>query len=385
MGGVNKWQRDFILEISMLFLSIKGRINFLQLGRFGNHKEQRYRNQFEKKFDFLEFNRILVSEHGSSHFTIGFDPSHISKSGKCTPGVNYFWSGCAGKAKWGLEIGGIAAIDIDNHTAFHLEAVQTPNNLKSKTLVEHYSDVLIQRKKKLQTLSKYVVADAYFSKENFVSALTKNDFEIVSRLRDDANLRYLFKGEQPYKRGRPKVYNGKIFYDNINDLHLKSEIISSDQKMTHGIVHSIALKRKIKIVILYTRKKNKWTHKIYFSTDLSIHHNLLLKYYQTRFQIEFLYRDGKQHTGLNDSQARSENKLHFHMNTSLTTINVAKIQHWLTVPKSTRGPFSMCDVKTLHHNKLLLFRFLSMFAIDPDKPLNKIKIEQALRYGKIAA
>jgi IS4 transposase len=51
----------------------------------------------------------------------------------------------------------------------------------------------------------------------------------------------------------------------------------------------------------------------------------VLLYYQSRFQIELLYRDGKQHTGLNDSQARSENKLHFHFNASLISINIAKV------------------------------------------------------------
>ena len=82
--GLNKPQKDFFIEIMLLFLSIQGRMNFLQFGRY------------------------------------------ISKSGKKTPGVDKFWSGVAGVAKFGLEIGGIAAIDIDNKTAFHLEAMQTP-------------------------------------------------------------------------------------------------------------------------------------------------------------------------------------------------------------------------------------------------------------------
>jgi hypothetical protein len=60
MMGVKKWQGYFMQEIILLFLSIKGRINFLQLARYGDHQEQRYRNPFEKQFDFLEFNKILV-------------------------------------------------------------------------------------------------------------------------------------------------------------------------------------------------------------------------------------------------------------------------------------------------------------------------------------
>ena len=122
---VNKWRKDFIVEILILFLSIKGRINFSQLGRYGNYSEQRYRQQFEKDFDFLEFNKQLVSEHGSGQFAIAFDPSFISKSGKNTFGLGKYWSGCAKDTKKGLEIGGLAIIDIYNNTAFHLEAVQT--------------------------------------------------------------------------------------------------------------------------------------------------------------------------------------------------------------------------------------------------------------------
>ncbi len=39
MVEVNKWQNDFMIEIIGLFLSIKGKINFLQLGRYGDHQE----------------------------------------------------------------------------------------------------------------------------------------------------------------------------------------------------------------------------------------------------------------------------------------------------------------------------------------------------------
>jgi hypothetical protein len=60
------------------------------------------------------------------------------------------------------------------------------------------------------------------------------------------------------------------------------------------------------------------------STDLSLSVIQILNYYRARFQIDFLYRDGKQFTGLNDCQARSENKLDFQFNMSLTSINITK-------------------------------------------------------------
>jgi hypothetical protein len=80
MKGLNKCKKDFILTVIGLFLSIKGRINFLQLERFSNLDEQSFRNNFEKGFDFLSFNKALVLSHGSGHYTIGFDPSYLGSA-----------------------------------------------------------------------------------------------------------------------------------------------------------------------------------------------------------------------------------------------------------------------------------------------------------------
>ena len=135
-----------MIQLFSLFLSIKGRMNFLQFERFGKFDEQTYRSNFEKEFPFLEFNKNIIKEHCSTNLAIAFDPSFISKSGKKTPGTGYFWSGCAGKSKWGLEIAGLAAIDCENHTAFHLEAVQTMDLKEDQTLVQHYLNVILERK-----------------------------------------------------------------------------------------------------------------------------------------------------------------------------------------------------------------------------------------------
>jgi len=385
MKGVNKWRYDFMIEVFGLILSIKGRINFLQLERFGNHGEQHYRNQFESRFDFISFNKTLIEEHASSHLTIAFDPSYINKSGKSTHGVNWYWSGCAGKSKWGLEIGGIAAIDIDNHTAFHLEAVQTPNDLKSTTLLDHYGSVLVERKESLLSISKYLVADAYFSKMPFVSKLCTQGFQVVSRFRNDAFLQYIYSGEQKMGRGRPKLYDGKIDYNNLNTEYFETKEENETCRIYSAIVHSKSLKRNINLVVVYTLNKGKWSHKLYFCTDLELSTKLVLEYYRTRFQIEFIYRDAKQFAGLNDCQARSENKLHFQFNAALTSTNLAKVSHWLPISKLERKPFSMSSVKTMYHNQLLLNRFFNVFGISPNKQKNKTKIREILRYGTIAA
>ena len=144
-----------------------------------------------------------------------------------------------------------------------------------------------------------------------------------------------------------------------------------ENKIYQAIVFSKSLKRKINLVIVYTNKKGKWNHKLYFCTDLELSAEMVLKYYRTRFQIEFTFRDAKQHTGLNHCQARNENKLHFHFNSSLTAVNIAKVTHWMSVPKALRGAFSMADIKTMYHNDLLLNRFFDVFGIRPNLTKNK--------------
>jgi len=385
LPNINQWRRTFLIETLILFLSIRGRINFLQLARYGKYKEQRYRQQFEKRFDFLAFNKELTLSQGSGRYAIAFDPSYVSKSGKETPGVGWYWSGCANRAKWGLEIGGLAAIDIDNHTAFHLEAVQTLNS-DDQNLCDWYAGVISERIDTLKSISKYLVADAWFSKKSFADKVLSSGMHLVSRLRDDADLKYLCKKAPTGKKGRPRKYTGKINIDNFDKDYFT--FISEDEESTiyAAEAYSKALKRNIMLVhVTYSRANGKDARKLYFSTDISMDPNDVLLYYHSRFQIEFLYRDGKQHTGLNDSQARSENKLHFQFNASLTSINIAKAIHWLSISKNERGAFSMADIKTMNHNILMLNRFFDVFGVSPYSAKNQKHFKELILYGTMAA
>lgn len=385
LPNINLWRRSFLIETLILFMSIRGRINFLQLARYGKHKEQRYRQQFEKPFDFLSFNKEFTLSQGSGRYAIAFDPSYVSKSGKKTPGVGWYWSGCSNRAKWGLEIGGLAAIDIDNHTAFHLEAIQTLN-ADDQSLSDWYAGVISERKDTLTSLSKYLVADAWFSKRSFADQVIQSDMHLISRLRDDADLRYLCNEPPTGKRGRPRKYSGKIIINDIDKDYFRFISNDEEESVYAALVYSKALKRNIKLVhVTYLKAAGKDTRKLYFTTDVDMDPKDVLKYYQSRFQIEFLYRDGKQHTGLNDSQARSENKLHFQFNASLTSINIAKAVHWLSIPKEKRGAFSMSDIKTMNHNALMLNRFFDVFGICPYSTKNQNYVKELILYGTMAA
>ena len=56
----------------------------------------------------------------------------VSKNGKKTPGLGYFWSGCAQAMKRGLEILGIALVDADTREAYAIRAVRHSSNVSIK-------------------------------------------------------------------------------------------------------------------------------------------------------------------------------------------------------------------------------------------------------------
>jgi hypothetical protein len=360
-------------------------INFLQLGRYGQFCEQRYRQQFEEYFNFFSFNAALIREHCGPRRVIAFDPSYIPKSGRKTEGVGWFWSGCANKAKWGLEIGGIAILDLDNHTAVHLEAAQTLP-LDGESLLDFYARIFEERAKELKKLSDVVVADGYFSKEPFVSKLVDCGLDVISRFRDDVRLRYIIQIKKTGKRGRTKTNGEPVDLSDLDMRHFSIEKETDEIRIRTAVVHAVSLNRLVRVVFVDFKKDGKITSsKIYFSTDFEMEAADILEMYQTRFQIEFVYRDAKQYTSLTSCQARSKEKLDFHFNMSLTAVNVAKIVHWYSIPIETRKSFSLSDIKTVNHNTLLLERFIAMFGIKPNALKKNQNVKELLLYGTTAA
>ncbi|WP_444895507.1 transposase [Microbulbifer sp. SSSA005] len=63
-----------------------------------------------------------------------------------------------------------------------------------------------------------------------------------------------------------------------------------------------------------------------YSTDTELDAMTLVAYYKSRFQIEFLFRDAKQHTGLANCQSIRKEAINMHVNASLVALNLLKIE-----------------------------------------------------------
>jgi len=391
LEGLNKPRKYFMIHIMNLYMSIRGRYTFKGMSRYGHKCEKSYRLQFAEPFDYLSFNIELCLSQLSNDLLLAFDPSYLPKSGKHTPNLGKFWSGCLGKAVKGLEIGGLAVVDLVHHTAFNLEAIPTPcpNDLAAKnlSLVDHYAQIITDRADAIMALSTYLAVDGYFAKQHFIDPIMeKTNLHLISKLRADANLKYLYNGPKRKGKGRPKKYDGKVDTKCIDKS--KFDLVHQDQhrRIYQSVVWSVGLKRKIKIAYVEFLNKGESTNRyaIFFSTDLELDAILIYQYYKARFQIEFLFRDAKQHVGLTHCQARNENKLHFHVNNSLTVVGLAKIVHHIN-NKHKSDAYSIADVKTSYFNERMLNLFFSNFQIEPDLEKNKQAINTILQYGSIAA
>lgn len=374
-----------------MFLSIQTRLNFLQLTRHSDaYSEKACRAQFEQYVDFVAINSAYIQQKGSGRYVIAYDLIYLRKSGKSTAGTGKYGSGTAQKALWGLEVGLLSVIDIGNRTAFHLDAIQTPSRqeriAKDIDLPDHYAQSILYAKEALQTLSKYLVVDGYFAKREFIDRLaSQSQLQVITRLRVDANCKYLYQGPAPKGRGAPKKYAGKVDWNKPDVNHFR--LCSQDQstKVYDAIVYCVFLKRNIRIAFCQALDQHfaVSSYKIYACMDLTLPALLIEQYYQARFQQEFLIRDAKQFTGLQDCQARSANKLEYHWNISLTAVNIAKFEHWL--PAHHPLPFSMADIKTHYHNQLLIERFFQIFPNVAELTRNNPKIKELYSFGAIAA
>jgi len=197
---------------------------------------------------------------------------------------------------------------LENHTALHLQAQQTIVS-EDKTLLDIYADTLSPHSEQLKEISDTIVLDGYFSKEPFVRKMKEAGLKVVSRFRDDAHLQYILPPVKTGKRGRPKTNGGKVDKEHLNmDFFSLVEQENADFLIYTAQVKAVALKQVVKVVIVQDREKEKNT-KIYFSTDLEMEAMEILEIYNSRFQIEFLFRDAKEYTGLTSCQARDEKNL----------------------------------------------------------------------------
>jgi len=432
-----------LLTLFPTILLVCGKVNFTNLSRYSDLCEKSYRRHYGQSFAFVQLNQHTIAQAiaPTSDSIAAIDCSFIAKSGKATYGLDWFYNGSASRSEKGLEISVIAVIDVSARRGYTLSVQQTPptptstkqqskrkgkgkgktkatptvsrqaieqirevlNQLPDKpkatqlsnpalepeiTRVDHYLNQLKATRPYFPDRLSYLVADGFYSKQKFVDGVVALNLHLISKLRVDADLRYLYTGSQKPK-GRHRKYDGKV---DLNDLSRLTQVEAIEPHLTlyTAVLWHVSLKRKIRLALLLdTRNPNKPGYVLLFSTNVDLDAKQILDYYKARFQIEFIFRDAKQFTGLSDAQTRDPKKLDFHFNATLSALNLAKYddqhRHGQTEPKSLPSPFSMASYKRVAFNHHLLQRFISQLDLNPTFIKSHPNYPNLLSYGVIDA
>lgn len=397
MPAVRQPQRKFLAVLLATILALRGRVTGRNLSRYCNYSERTIARQFRASFAWADFHQRVMTAALDPHAELlsAQDASFIPKSGQQTFGLGHFFNGCANRAERGLEISTLAVVDVTRRCAFTLAVAQTPpyadegpsKQTRDETRMDFYKQQLRDHRQRLPPRVKYHCVDGYFAKKKYIDEVLALKLHPITKLRHDANCRFLYLGPHPKRRGAKRKYDGKV---NFHDLR-RFEPLGTPAERAHlhlytALVWHVSLKCTLRVVVLVNRKDPATPRSIVLaSTDLELNGHKLVEYYVARFQIEFLFRDSKQFTGLADCQARAAPALDFHFNAALATLNLARAAEQQARTDQSPHVFSMASWKQRQFNERLIDLFIEKFALDPRWVKNHPAYDALRTYGAIAA
>lgn len=361
-------------RIIQAMLSMSGRVTMLGLARWagkgGSYRTvQRFFNaviSWTAVFDRFFMQHLYRS--GGEYFLVG-DESVVTKSGKETHGLDYFFSGLLNKVVKGISIFSLSLVSVEERRSYPLQVEQvirseaekaaakerkqkrakkdkaTPSQQRGrpkgsrsqdKTQVELSAELKhIQEmvKKQLEMLQewltvRYLVLDGHFGNNNALQMTLQCGLHLISKLRYDAALSFVYAGQQK-RKGPRKQYGQKINYRNIPSQYRVEKSIKDgietciyQAQMLH---HEFAQILNVVIITKTNLKTGAFANVNLFSSELELSYEKIIDYYSLRFQIEFNFRDAKQYWGLEDFMNIKEVPLTNAINLSLFTVNLSQV------------------------------------------------------------
>ena len=299
-------------------------------------------------------------------YILAGDETVVTKAGKHTHGLDRFFSSLYGKAVPGLAFFGLSLVSTKKRRSYPIMLEQVlrseeekaaakakkkakasksskakagrPKGSKNKDktkvkftpelrMIKTMVQKLLLLLNGLMSIS-YLVMDGHFGNNNALQMTRQCALHLISKLRHDAALHFLYDGPQS-KAGRNRVYGDKIDYHNIPlqyliDSTVEDGIQTDTYQMT--MLHRDFAQMLNVIVIVKTNLKTRArAHVVLFSSDLDLAGESLLDYYRLRFQIEFNFRDAKQFWGLEDFMVTSQTAVTNAANLALFMVNVSQL------------------------------------------------------------
>lgn len=371
--------------ISEALLMMQGRVTMLGISRWarrgGSYRTvQRF---FLSRINWETLNWTLVKPllcKRKGAIVIAGDATTVTKSGKKTYGLGRFFSSIYSRAVPGIAFQTLSLIDSDSRRSWPLLMEQMAPPIKQKKVKKpamnkvkrprgrpkgsknkNHRDVslnaeMLQVQSMLKRLLSligndslepaYFVYDGAFGNNAAVQMTRQVNLHLISKLRSNSALYFEWDGVYAGKGKRPR-YGERADYTAIPAAHLKSD---QTQKQVRtriyqftGVHKTFADKLNVVVIHKDNQKTGKSGHVILFSTDLELDWTLLVDYYRLRFQIEFNFRDAKQHWGLEDFMVVNQQAVNNAAQLSLFMVNLSQAM------MANSGENSILDLKARYH------------------------------------
>ena len=375
---IGTWQRQFLAELFQVLLRMRGRVNFTNMARYSAFCEQTFRRHFQKGVRWVALNlTILRLRHHPGEPLIGSRKlsgcTFVPQSGTESYGIDRFFSSTAGRPERGQEVSILDVVATKSREAFGVDVTQTPAGLSDSSSEEEVSkeysskeyssvDFYIEQIQDLHApLAKmgvsYWVGDGFYAKRKVFGAVTEFGGDLITRLRSDANLRYLYTDPRKTGLGAPKLYDGKINFDCLSQIESRFEEVGRLPDRTHvevwtTVANSPHFKRNLRIVLLRNPRTERSLLLCSTDTEQPAEESRKPSGYRLRYQIEFVIRDASRHTGLTHCQARSQEKIDFHLNMSVAGVNLLRLM-------AGKAGCSLRTYRRLAYNRFLTGRLFS--------------------------
>jgi len=221
----------------------------------------------------------------------------------------------------------------------------------------------------------YLALDGHFGHHQAVLMARENHLHLISKMRKDAALYEKYEGEYG-GRGAKKKYGTRLRFDLMPIKYLtKSERVGEIIiNYYQGLFLHKEFGQAINVVIIkkLNLKTQKAGHALLFSSDVELGWEKLMDYYSLRFQIEFNFRDAKQHFGLEDFMNTTKAGVENAANLAFLMVNVsAKL-----IKNSDEKCVGILDLKTHFRGVKYAVEAIKILLEKPDTILMKEAIEE---------
>jgi putative transposase len=230
----------------------------------------------------------------------------------------------------------------------------------------------------------YLALDGHFGNSPTLQMVHGCGLHLISKLRSDAALYVPYAG--PYQgRGPRRKYGDKLDVAAIPEQFRRQTSVEDGVETRvyqAELLHKeVAQALNVVVLVKTNLKTQARAHVLLFSSDVGLAWDKLVEYYSLRFQIEFTFRDAKQHWGLEDFMTVTETGVRNAANLSLFMVSLSAVL--LAEARRTDPQCSVLDLKASFRGSKYVAETIKLLPEQLDEDLVAQIVHKVASLGRI--